>query len=87
MSELSSPEDGYLPLRSLNDLLYCERRCALHRIEDDFVDVTKMVDVGSPDRSQWMMVRMEDGRSRPSGMVLLAKKDGLGRPSQWHLLY
>jgi CRISPR-associated exonuclease Cas4 len=32
------PEDDYLPLRSLNDLLYCERRCALHRIENVWVE-------------------------------------------------
>ena len=38
MSELGSPEDDYLPLRSLNDLLYCERRCALHRIEEVWVE-------------------------------------------------
>ena len=31
-------EDDYLPLRSLNDLLYCERRCALHRIEGVWVE-------------------------------------------------
>ena len=38
MSELHQPEDDYLPLRSLNDLLYCERRCALHRIEEVWVE-------------------------------------------------
>ena len=38
MSELGSPEDDYLLLRSLNDLLYCERRCALHRIEEVWVE-------------------------------------------------
>ena len=32
------PDDDYLPLRSLNDLLYCERRCALHRIEGVWTD-------------------------------------------------
>ena len=31
-------DDDYLPLRSLNDLLYCERRCALHRIEEVWVE-------------------------------------------------
>ena len=38
MSELHPPDDDYLPLRSLNDLLYCERRCALHRIEEVWVE-------------------------------------------------
>src|SRR5436309_2977871 len=41
MSSLPQPlrdEDDYLPLRSLNDLLYCERRCALHRIEEVWVE-------------------------------------------------
>lgn len=32
------PEEDYQPLRALNDLLYCERRCALHRIEAVWVD-------------------------------------------------
>jgi CRISPR-associated exonuclease Cas4 len=31
-------EDDYQPIRALNDLLYCERRCALHRIENVWVD-------------------------------------------------
>lgn len=26
-------EDDFLPLSAINDLLFCERRCALHRIE------------------------------------------------------
>lgn len=30
--------DDYPPLSSLNDLLYCERRCALHRIEGVWTD-------------------------------------------------
>jgi CRISPR-associated exonuclease Cas4 len=30
--------DDYPPLSALNDLLYCERRCALHRIENVWVD-------------------------------------------------
>ena len=30
--------DDYLPLSALNDLLYCDRRCALHRIENVWVD-------------------------------------------------
>jgi len=33
-----SPEDDYPPISALNDLLYCERRCALHRIENVWVD-------------------------------------------------
>ena len=33
-----SIEDDYQPIRALNDLLYCERRCALHRIENVWVD-------------------------------------------------
>ena len=36
MSE--SIADDYSPLSALNDLLYCERRCALHRIENVWVD-------------------------------------------------
>lgn len=35
---LSSLDDDYPPLSALNDLLYCERRCALHRIENIWVD-------------------------------------------------
>ena len=30
--------DDYPPLSALNDLLFCERRCALHRIEQVWVD-------------------------------------------------
>lgn len=30
--------DNLLPLSALNDLLFCERRCALHRIEQVWVD-------------------------------------------------
>ena len=37
MSEFSTT-DEYPPLSALNDLLYCERRCALHRIENVWVD-------------------------------------------------
>ena len=33
-----SHTDGYPPLSALNDLLFCERRCALHRIENIWVD-------------------------------------------------
>ena len=46
MLELHPPEDDYLPLRSLNDLLYCERRCALQLRHDHFVDVTEMIKIG-----------------------------------------
>ncbi len=38
MSEFSRSEDDYAPLSALNDLLYCERRCALHRIEEVWVE-------------------------------------------------
>lgn len=31
-------EDEYPPIRALNDLLFCERRCALHRIEQIWVE-------------------------------------------------
>ncbi len=31
-------DDDYQPLSALNDLLFCERRCALHRIEEVWVD-------------------------------------------------
>lgn len=31
-------DDEYQPISALNDLLYCERRCALHRIENVWVD-------------------------------------------------
>lgn len=34
----SSPDGDYPPLSALNDLLYCERRCALHRIEEMWVE-------------------------------------------------
>ena len=36
MNDIST--DDYPPLSALNDLLYCERRCALHRIENVWVD-------------------------------------------------
>jgi CRISPR-associated exonuclease Cas4 len=31
-------EDDYQPIRALNDLLFCERRCALHRLEGLWVE-------------------------------------------------
>jgi CRISPR-associated exonuclease Cas4 len=31
-------DDDYQPIRALNDLLFCERRCALHRIELIWID-------------------------------------------------
>lgn len=31
-------EDDYQPIRALNDLLFCERRCALHRLEQVWVE-------------------------------------------------
>ena len=37
-SDRTLNENDYLPLRSLNDLLYCERRCAMHRIEGVWTD-------------------------------------------------
>jgi len=33
MSDELTPDDEFQPIRALNDLLFCERRCALHRIE------------------------------------------------------
>ena len=35
---MTEPQDDYPPLSALNDLLFCERRCALHRIEGVWVD-------------------------------------------------
>ena len=35
---MNSTDDDYQPISALNDLLYCERRCALHRIENVWVD-------------------------------------------------
>jgi len=31
-------DDDYLPISALNDLLFCERRCAMHRIEQVWID-------------------------------------------------
>jgi CRISPR-associated exonuclease Cas4 len=31
-------DDNFLPLSALNDLLFCDRRCAMHRIEQVWVD-------------------------------------------------
>ncbi len=36
MSELA--DDDLQPIRALNDLLFCERRCALHRLEQVWLD-------------------------------------------------
>src|SRR5437899_2992548 len=33
MEILMNSEDDFLPLSALNDLLFCARRCALHRVE------------------------------------------------------
>lgn len=35
---MTDSADDYPPLSALNDLLYCERRCALHRIEEVWVE-------------------------------------------------
>jgi CRISPR-associated exonuclease Cas4 len=35
---LTIPDDDLQPIRALNDLLFCERRCALHRIEEIWAD-------------------------------------------------
>ena len=35
---MTNSADDYPPLSALNDLLYCNRRCALHRIENVWVD-------------------------------------------------
>lgn len=35
---MTDSTDDYLTIHSLNDLLYCERRCALHRVEQVWVD-------------------------------------------------
>lgn len=35
---MTDPSEDYLTIHSLNDLLYCERRCALHRIEEVWVE-------------------------------------------------
>ena len=31
-------DDDFQPIRALNDLLFCERRCAMHRIENVWVE-------------------------------------------------
>lgn len=31
-------DDDYLPISALNDLLFCERRCAMHRVEQVWVE-------------------------------------------------
>jgi CRISPR-associated exonuclease Cas4 len=31
-------DDDFQPIRALNDLLFCERRCAMHRIEQVWLD-------------------------------------------------
>jgi CRISPR-associated exonuclease Cas4 len=31
-------DDDFLPLSALNDLVFCERRCALHRVESLWID-------------------------------------------------
>jgi CRISPR-associated exonuclease Cas4 len=38
MAEGDLSEDDFQPIRALNDLLFCERRCALHRLEQVWVD-------------------------------------------------
>jgi CRISPR-associated exonuclease Cas4 len=35
---MPEPRDDFQPIRALNDLLFCERRCAMHRIEQVWVD-------------------------------------------------
>jgi len=42
--ELILTEDDYQPIRALNDLLFCERRCAMHRIEQVWIDNVHTVD-------------------------------------------
>ena len=39
MAEIPDHDD-YQPLSALNDLLFCERRCAMHRIENVWADNT-----------------------------------------------
>ena len=35
---MSSEEDAYLPISGLNDLLFCRRRCYLHRAEEVWIE-------------------------------------------------
>jgi CRISPR-associated exonuclease Cas4 len=35
---MTVPDDDYEPIGALNDLLFCERRCAMHRIEQVWMD-------------------------------------------------
>jgi CRISPR-associated exonuclease Cas4 len=35
---MSDIDNDFQPIRALNDLLFCERRCAMHRIEQVWVD-------------------------------------------------
>jgi len=35
---MPNSEDDFQPIRALNDLLFCPRRCAMHRIEQVWVD-------------------------------------------------
>ena len=46
MTEITQHDDDHPPLSALNDLLYCERRCALQLRHDHFVDVTEMIEIG-----------------------------------------
>lgn len=74
----SIADDDLQPIRALNDLLFCERRCALHRIENVWTDnaytLEGLHDHERPDRPGYEAV---DGAVAMRGILLRSSRLGL----------
>ena len=66
-------DDDLLPLRALNDLLFCRRRCALHRTEGLWSDTAHTVE-GTQAHQK---VHAEGDQERDGGAV---------RPRAWRVV-
>jgi len=68
-------EELFLPIRALNDLLFCERRCALHRIEQVWVDNSYTLEgVHGHERADRFMTESGPGVRAVHGVLLQSKR-------------
>ena len=72
----SADSDDFLPVRALNDFLFCERRCALHRVEELWVDNVHTVEgIHGHQRADRMMdVQTASGVRAVHGVLLQSRQ-------------
>src|SRR5438105_4764746 len=63
-------DDDFQPIRALNDVLFCERRCALHRTEQLWVENASTVEGTHAHRK----VHADPGGEETDGTVRVARR-------------